>query len=188
MNDSRIISLGDAQKLEYISGAFESLALESLAESIEWTQNDIQIFGKVYKEPRLTAWFGPKYQYSSIKWPARELPPSLEKIQNKLIDLTNFHFNAVLLNYYRDGQDSMGWHRDNESEIDQRCIASISLGTARNIDFRHRRKKELKQRIKLEHGSLLFMWNCQEDWEHQIPKSKKISEARINLTFRRIKA
>ena len=96
-------------------------------------------------------------------------------------------FNSVLLNRYRDGQDAMGWHSDNESELGRApVIASISLGQARRFDLRHRQTRE-KLSIFLPHGSLLVMaGNTQAYWEHQIPRSKKITGERINLTFRRI--
>ncbi len=158
---------------------------EQLQNNIPWQQNEIKIFGKIHPEPRLTAWFGPPYKYSSISWPAAPIPGLLQEIMQKIQQLDTFPFNAVLLNYYRNGNDSMGWHRDNEKEIDQTLIASISLGAPRKFKLRHR-TKNLKHEMELKHGDLLMMQNLQEHWEHAIPKQSKIQEARINLTFRRI--
>jgi alkylated DNA repair dioxygenase AlkB len=97
--------------------------------------------------------------------------------------LCDQHFNAVLLNYYRNGQDSMGWHRDNEPEIIGKTIASVSLGSARAFKIRHRDSKKTYT-VELPAGSLLLMTGLQKDYEHSLPKRAGNDESRINLTFR----
>lgn len=159
--------------------------LPKLLKEIDWQQNQIRIFGKSHPEPRLTAWFGPPYTYSSISWPPKEMPGFLAEIIAKINDIKPFEYNAVLLNQYRNGNDSMGWHRDNEKEIDSKLIASLSLGASRKFKLRHRHKA-LQHELMLHHGDLLLMENMQEHWEHSIPKSSIIHQTRINLTFRHI--
>ena len=95
------------------------------------------------------------------------------------------YFNACLFNQYRDGQDSMGWHRDNEPEINPSCIASVSFGASRDFVIRHRTTKE-KWLVHLHHGDLLVMENLQDAYEHALPKRLRVGEPRINLTLRRI--
>ncbi|MEY3397442.1 MAG: hypothetical protein RL220_36 [Bacteroidota bacterium] len=161
------------------------MSVDEWVELIPWHQNEIKLFGKTYPEPRLTSWFGPPYRYSGISWKEKAMPPELENIRRKLSDMLCFPFNSVLCNYYRDGQDSMSWHSDNEPEMDQELIASLSIGGTRTFRFR---KKGMKHSsgAQLEHGSLLVMQNFQSLWQHSIPKSKKECAPRINLTFRRI--
>jgi alkylated DNA repair dioxygenase AlkB len=108
-------------------------------------------------------------------------------IKNKIERATGQTLNSVLLNYYRNGQDSNGWHSDDEKELGHNpIIASLSLGAARDFHLRHRRCKQLKQSIKLEHGSLLMMkGSTQRCWQHQIPKRAK-ADGRINFTFRTV--
>ncbi len=156
-----------------------------LEKSIVWRQNEIRIFGKNHMEPRLTAWFGPPYTYSSIAWPAMEIPQELKAVMRLVKEECAFPFNAVLCNFYRHGNDSMGWHRDNEPEINQECIASLSLGSARKFVIRERRGNH-KIELMLGHGDLLIMRNMQENWEHAIMKTALQVGPRINLTFREV--
>lgn len=111
------------------------------------------------------------------------MPHLLEKLKGVVEEASGFLFNSVLCNYYRHGQDSMGYHRDNESGIDTRCIASLSFGATRRFKMRHRGTKETMT-IDLTDGSLLLMLDCQDQWEHMITKTKKPVGGRINLTFR----
>jgi alkylated DNA repair dioxygenase AlkB len=172
----------------YFPSAFPKLSLNDLETSVDWKQNDIKMFGKTYPEPRLTAWYGPPYTYSNISWPNTPIPEFLQPIFKQLENDWNFGFNAVLLNYYRDGRDYMGWHRDNEVEIDPTLIASISLGASREMLFRRTNDHRDKRKIMLEHGSLLLMKNCQQHWEHALPKRLRIGEARLNMTFRKVRS
>ena len=164
-------------------GIFQSFSIQDFL-SLPWQQNTICVFGKEHLEPRLTCYFGPAYTYSNIHWEAKELPTVLFQLKQQIENLANAEFNAVLCNYYRDGQDSMGWHSDNEREIDSSVIASVSIGGERIIKFRSR-KNEMKLAFHLPHGSLLLMNNFQENWKHAIGKVK-VASPRINFTFRKI--
>ena len=149
------------------------------------------MFGKQILQPRLTALYGdPKvrYGYSGIAMEALPFTEVLEKIKVRLQEFTNQEFTHVLCNFYRDGQDSMGWHRDNEPELGpEPLIASVSLGAVRRFVLRNREHPERKHVLELPHGSLLVMGGAtQRDWEHSLPKSARVQGARINLTFRRL--
>ena len=175
---------GDSELILF-SGYFESLELAQLSERVTWQQNKIRVFGRVFDEPRLTAWYGPSYSYSSVKWPQQDMPAFLSSITDLLKTLCDVEFNSVLLNYYRNGEDSMGWHSDNEPEMDTRCIASVSLGASRVFALR-RGKSGKSQRTTLSHGDLLCMRNLQDGWQHSIPKKSGTTGPRLNMTFRRI--
>ncbi|WP_299257199.1 alpha-ketoglutarate-dependent dioxygenase AlkB [uncultured Aquimarina sp.] len=159
-----------------------------LKESIEWQQDDIKIFGKVYKQPRLTALYANNkntYTYSNITMKPHKFTEELLIIKEKIENISSGIFTTCLLNLYRDGQDSNGWHADNEKELGtEPIIASVSFGEERWFHFKHKTKNQ-KQKILLQHGSLLIMQGkTQENWLHQVPKSKKVMKPRINLTFR----
>lgn len=156
--------------------------------SIQWQQDDIKVFGKIHKQPRLTALYANNkntYSYSNITMQPHEFTEELLVIKKKIERLGSEVFTTCLLNLYRDGQDSNGWHADNEKELgSEPIIASLSFGEERWFHFKHK-TKNLKQKILLQHGSLLIMQGkTQENWLHQLPKSKKITKPRINLTFR----
>jgi alkylated DNA repair dioxygenase AlkB len=162
---------------------------EKLIHEIPWQQDDIRVFGKTYLQPRLTALFGNEgksYSYSNIKMQPHAWSPLLDKIKTQIEQVTKANFNVVLLNYYRNGKDSNGWHADNEKELGTNpVIASLSFGCERTFQLKHNLKKNLKKNIVLEHGSLLLMQGTtQHFWKHQIPKTSKLIGARINLTFR----
>ena len=150
-----------------------------------WRQNDIRVFGQWHKEPRLTAWWGPAYQYANVSWPSRPLDGEVGVLTNRVMQLAGADYNGVLVNGYRDGQDSMGWHRDNEPEIDPTSIASLSLGATRTFKIRDRRSRQVFN-VELSHGDLLVMEHLQDVHEHSVPKRKKVSEPRMNFTFRRL--
>lgn len=162
---------------------FQSYSIQDFL-SLPWQQNTIRVFGKEHLEPRLTCYFGPAYSYSNIRWEAKEMPTVLFQLKQKIEVIAKAEFNAVLCNYYRDGQDSMGWHSDNEKEIESTVIASVSFGGERTIKFRAR-NNEQKLAFNLPHGSLLLMNHFQENWQHAISKVKSASP-RINFTFRKI--
>ena len=150
-----------------------------------WRQNDIRVFGQWHKEPRLTAWWGPAYQYANVAWPSRPLDGEVGVLTNRVMQLAGAEYNGVLVNGYRDGQDSMGWHRDNEPEIDTTSIASLSLGATRTFKIRDRRTKHVVD-VELGHGDLLVMEHLQDVHEHSVPKRMKVSAPRMNFTFRRL--
>lgn len=163
--------------------------LYQLKNEIPWQQDDIKVFGKVYPQPRLTALFGNEgksYSYSNIKMQPHLWNSLLQKIKSKVESAADTNFTTVLLNLYRDGKDSNGWHADNEKELGTNpVIASVSFGSERLFQLKHNSIPGLKQNIVLEHGSLLLMkGTTQHFWKHQIPKTAKPIDSRINLTFR----
>lgn len=163
-----------------------------LLNNVPWQQDRIRIFGKTYPQPRLTALYGNNgkpYTYSNITMQPIPFDDPLEKIRALVQPFTDVEFTSCLLNLYRSGSDSNGWHSDDEKELGQNpVIASVSLGQERYFHLKHKKKKDQKYKILLEHGSLLIMQGVtQHCWLHQIPKSKKTLRPRINLTFRFIK-
>jgi len=162
-----------------------------LQERLAWQQEPIWMFGKQVLQPRLTALYGdPKvpYAYSGIAMEALPFTEALEQIKDRLQVFTQQEFTHVLCNYYRDGQDSMGWHRDNEPILGKNpTIASLTFGATRAFQLRPYGKKKPKLSLELSHGSLLLMGGeSQHFWEHQLPKTKKVLAPRINLTFRKL--
>ncbi len=165
--------------------------MQALISEIDWKQYQIKIFGKSLDQPRLTAYYGEDHQfyaYSNIKLNPIPFTPNLLSIKNKIENLTGHQFNGVLLNYYRNGDDSMGWHADDEKELGTNpVIASLSFGASRNFQLQHSLDKSIpKATIVLNDASLLVMkGETQHFWKHQIPKQKN-KGPRINLTFRKI--
>lgn len=165
--------------------------LEKLMLTLDWKQEPIRMFGKMVMQPRLTALYGDEgrpYGYSGILMTPLVWTVELKEMKDKLQQFTGVEFTHVLCNYYRDGQDSMGWHRDNEAVLGKNpSIASITFGATRMFQIRHYESKSHKIEVPLSHGSLLIMsGESQHHWEHQIPKTKKILGPRINLTFRKL--
>ena len=161
-----------------------------LSKNIQWKNDESVIFGKHYITRRKTAWYGDRafnYTYSKIKRTALPWTNELLEIKHIVENNESTKFNSCLLNLYHDGDDGMGWHSDNEKElIRDGVIASVSLGAERKFSFKHKKNKE-KIDLILGNGSLLVMKEqIQTHWMHQLPKSKKIKEPRINLTFRTI--
>lgn len=176
----------------FLDPAFASKVFKKLLEETEWQDDEITLFGKTYAQPRRTALYGlegKSYSYSGITMEPNPFTPLLQQIKRKLDALVGVAFSTVLLNLYRDGTDSNGWHSDNEKELGENpIIASVSLGAKRSFHMKHKGDKNLKYKIFLDHGSLLLMQGpTQHFWLHQLPKSKRIFEPRINLTFRIIK-
>ena len=164
---------------------------KTLKETTEWQHDDITVFGKTYKQPRLTALYANNnlpYTYSNITMFPKIFNKTLLNIKQAVEGYADHEFTSVLLNLYRDGNDSNGWHADNEKELGKNpVIASVSFGEARLFHFKHRQMNNEKHKLLLEHGSLLIMkGEMQHYWLHQIPKTKKVIGERINLTFRTI--
>ena len=194
-SDKIIFNLQDAD-LEYYSNFFNhkksNELFQKLKTEVPWQQDDITVFGKVYAQPRLTALYGNKgkpYGYSNIVMQPHNWSPLIIFIKNEIETVCDQNFTTVLLNNYRNGRDSNGWHADNEKELGRNpTIASVSFGAERVFQMKHNTIKDLKQNINLENGSLLIMkGTTQHFWKHQIPKTAKPIEERINLTFRIIK-
>ncbi|APG60041.1 alpha-ketoglutarate-dependent dioxygenase AlkB family protein [Christiangramia salexigens] len=165
--------------------------LKSLLNLSCWQQDTIKLFGKEVLQPRLTALFGEKdktYTYSGLKMTPIAFPKELKELKTKCEEISRSHFTTCLANLYRDGNDSMGWHSDDEKELGkQPVIASVSLGAERLFHLKHRTDPSKKQKLRLHHGSLLIMkGSTQEYWKHQLPKTRKQIGPRVNLTFRKI--
>ena len=158
--------------------------------SLLWRQEQVQLYGKHFNVPRLQAWYGDKeasYRYSNLTFYPNDWTAELLSLKQRCEQHCAAVFNSVLANLYRDGQDSMGKHADDEAELGQQpVIASLSLGATRNLLFSH---KETKQSMKLPlaAGSLLVMkGTTQQFWQHAVAKRKTAVAGRINLTFRYI--
>ncbi len=156
-----------------------------------WQQDTIRVYGKTYMQPRLTALFGETnqpYSYSNITMYPQPFTKILDSIKQRVETFCHCKFNTLLINLYRNGNDSNGWHADNEKELGKNpSIASVSFGAERPFHYKHKTQKEQRYKITLQHGSLLFMQGeMQHYWLHQIAKTKKNISPRINLTFRQL--
>lgn len=183
-------------EIEYYPNFFDAdkskILFEKLLNEIPWQQDDITVFGKTHPQPRLTSLFGNEgkpYSYSNIVMQPHHWNPLLMFIKNEIEEVCSENFTTVLLNLYRDGKDSNGWHADNEKELGRNpVIASVSFGAERSFHLQHNTITDAKLKITLENGSLLLMkGETQHFWKHQIPKTAKSIAPRINLTFRIIK-
>ena len=166
--------------------------LQELIANTPWRAESVVLWGRRYPQPRLTAWYGDedaRYVYSGIELDPLPWTPRLLAIKASVERATHHRFNSVLMNYYRDERDSMGMHSDDEPELGvEPVIASLSLGDARTLVFRHRSDRGRKPlRIDLGDGSLLLMRGAtQRNWRHGIAKERRPRGARVNLTFRRV--
>lgn len=169
----------------------EQLMMKLISETV-WRAENITIYGKTFPQPRLVAWFGDEgldYTYSGIHLKPLAWTPDLLKIRGKIEKICDARFNSVLLNYYRDERDSMGFHSDNERELGKNpTIASLSLGEERTLIFKPKHDKISRPlRLSLQSGSLLIMaGDTQNNWIHGIGKMNSECGARVNLTFRYI--
>lgn len=166
--------------------------LDEVRATTPWSQGTIVLFGRERREPRLTAWFGDAdYRYSGRWMRAAPWPHALGGLRARVEAAAGGPLNAVLLNWYRDGQDSMGLHADDEPELGpDPTIASVSLGASRRFVLVPKKKSAQKVGAftwTLDHGSLLVMsGSCQHHYRHGVPKDPRCAADRINLTFRRI--
>lgn len=158
--------------------------------NINWKQDDIEMFGKRMPLPRLTAWYGDgAYTYSGIRSQPNPWNRGLLFMKQQIEAATGAHFNSVLLNWYRDGEDYLNWHADDEPELgSEPVIASANFGETRDFLLRRHDDKQRKLKIPLGHGSLLVMRGAlQRHWQHAVPKRKRVAGSRFNLTFRHIR-
>ncbi len=164
---------------------------DDLFHHIPWRQDPITVFGKTHLQPRLTSLHAhtlDSYSYSGIVMTPQPMTQTLQCIENRIYQLCYESFTTVLLNLYRDGKDSNGWHADDEVELGKNpVIASLSLGAPRFFHLRHNQDPKQRYKLLLEHGSLLLMGGeTQHHWKHQVAKTAKKVGPRINLTFRKI--
>lgn len=183
---------GEAYLLKsFFSAEAADILFREIIETTAWRQDPIKIFGRSLLQPRLTAWMGDlgaSYRYSGLSMTPTPWSPQLCEVKRAVEDRLETTFNSALINYYRDGMDSMGWHRDNEPELGSSpVIASVSLGDSRLFKIRHYFNKLLRIDLNLEHGDLLVMaGQMQAYWEHGVPKTRKPKQARINITLRAV--
>lgn len=165
---------------------------DQLMQTIAWENDQALIFGKLLTTKRKVAWYGDRrfeYTYSNMNKYALPWTQELVELKQLVEELTGETFNSCLLNLYHCGEEGMAWHSDAETDLKKDgAIASLSFGAERKFAFKHKQSKE-KVELYLEHGSLLVMKDTtQSYWLHRLPPTKKVSTARINLTFRTIVA
>lgn len=188
------LHLRDAElfyQASYLSREDADSLLATLTDSLQWRQDDIQMFGRSIAIPRLQAWYGDadaNYRYSGLDLTPNPWTPELLELRRRIERSCGYSFNAVLANLYRNGEDSVGWHCDNEQELGKDPnLASLSLGAERRFSLRHKKHKHEKLDLKLGHGSLLIMaGTTQRHWLHALPKQPNLFAPRINLSFRQI--
>lgn len=187
-----VIKLKDAELLyhpSFFNKKESDRIFKTLLETIEWRQDKIMMYGKELPLPRLSAWYGDRnkpYTYSGITLNPLPWTDELLQIKDKIEEAVEVKFSSVLLNRYRDGQDYIGWHSDDEPELGKNpVIGSVNFGAPRKFQLRRMDNRKEKFEIELKHGSFLVMrGSTQHFWQHQVPKtSLKIGE-RLNLTFR----
>ncbi len=163
--------------------------LAALQAEVSWQQPKVFVHGRQHPVPRLLAWYGDSeayYRYAGLTHQPLPWTPLLAEIRARVEAEAGQRLNAVLLNYYRDGQDSMGWHSDDEAVLGRNpLIASLSLGGTRRFDLRRKGINRIEHSLSLEHGSLLVMAGAtQHHWQHQVAKTRSLCAPRLNLTFR----
>lgn len=179
-----------ALKRHFLSSDSAKSIFDYLVSELNWQQPTVRVWGQDHKVPRLQYWMGEigqEYQYSGKIFKAEPWLPVIKKLKDKVESVCQLSYNSVLLNWYRNGDDKMGWHADNEEELGPSpSIAMVSLGAERTFQFRHN-ETQITESIELNTGSLLLMKpSMQETYQHQVPQRKKVSQGRISLTFRNI--
>lgn len=169
----------------------ESQRIYLLLQTLHWQQKNIRLFGREVMQPRLVAWYGDAgadYVYSGVRNIPLPWPACLVEIRQRVQQLVQSEFNSVLCNLYRNGDDSVGWHSDDEAELGpEPMIASVSFGATRRFSLQHKRDKTVKGHLDLPDASLLLMKGAtQQNYRHAVLKAKTESAPRINLTFRKI--
>lgn len=195
LNDFEPLPIPDAEVYYLLSlplGQPADEVMQRLTAEVSWRAEEVVVFGRKVMQPRLTAWYGDPgcaYAYSGIRLEPLPWSATLLDIKARIETVTGETFNSVLLNYYRDKEDSVGFHSDNEPELGPRpIIASLSLGAERVFVMKHKTQRKLPPvRLALASGSLLLMkGDTQHHWRHGVPKETRPCGPRINLTFRRI--
>ena len=175
---------------DFLEQSLADTLFRALVQEIEWRDDQIHLFGKTHPLPRRQQWFADDeraYTYSNIRMHPVPWSAALSSVRTAVTRQTGLHFNTCLANLYRNGADSNGWHSDDEPELGpDPIVASVSFGVARDFRLRHKHTGQTHT-LKLTHGSLLLMGSgSQTHWQHSLPKRKRITEPRVNLTFRRM--
>lgn len=188
------IELGQGARLWLIHGVLGDAAtplFHTLCNHLPWDRPQVRVFGRAHLVPRLTCWVadhGVTYRYSGLTHEGQGWPAAMDNLRDRVAILTGRRPNGALANLYRDGDDSMGWHRDNEPELGAHpWVLSYNLGAARDFAFRPYGSGRQSRVIALEHDSLLVMSpEVQTHFEHALPRRRRVREPRLNLTFREI--
>lgn len=177
---------------DFLASAEAACLFDVLRQQVAWREEDVVLFGRRYRQPRLVAWYGDAgavYSYSGNRMQPQPWIEPLLALRERVEGEAGASFNSVLLNLYRHERDAMGWHSDDEPELGRNpVIASVSLGVSREFQLRHRQREDLAiQRLVLGHGSLLVMAGpTQHHWKHRVKRETRALGERINLTFRQI--
>lgn len=174
---------------EFLNKEQSDWLLKYFLSEVSWKQDKYKFSGKEFLSPRLTALYGSKpYSYSGQTLNPTPFSLAFIKLKKIIEEASNSDFNVVLLNQYRNGQDSVSWHSDSEKDLGENpVIASLSLGGKRPFKLREKANHKNKHTINLEHGDLIIMkGQTQNYWDHTIEKSKIHDDKRVNLTFRKI--
>ncbi|HBX54352.1 alpha-ketoglutarate-dependent dioxygenase AlkB family protein [Pseudomonas sp. UBA2684] len=190
------LQLPDAElqlQAQWLDAATADRWLQQLIAQTPWEQPQVRLYGRAYPVPRLVAWYGDaeaSYRYSGLTHQPLPWTPLLAEIRRRVAAAAGQALNGVLLNYYRDGNDSMGWHSDDEAELGRNpLVASLNLGGTRRFDLRRKGQSRIEHSLALEHGSLLVMRGpTQHYWQHQVAKTRTPCAPRLNLTFRLIRS
>ena len=190
--DSPLVELPGAEldyRPHWLDAATADAWFRQLAAETPWEQPQLLIHGRQFPVPRLLAWYGDpeaSYRYSGLTHEPLPWTPLLGEIRQRVQGVVRQPLNGVLLNFYRDGNDSMGWHSDDEAVLGANpLVVSLNLGGPRRFDLRRKGGSRIEHSLQLEHGSLLVMAGAtQHHWQHQVAKTRKPVAPRINLTFR----
>lgn len=174
---------------DFLSDGDATVALKDITSSVPWRQEHLTIYGTTHAVPRLSAWYGDPgtaYSYSGIRHEPLPWTSPLATMRDRVQATSGAPFNAVLVNLYRDGSDSNGWHADDEPELGSApTIASVSLGATRRFRLRRTAERSVTHSVDLQHGSLLVMGPpTQAVWQHTLTKTAREVGPRVNLTFR----
>lgn len=175
---------------QWLDESSASALLALLLGCMEFEQRSVKLFGRSIPQPRLIAWCGPvAYTYSGLTLPPKQVPDCLQGVLTRVRHAAATEFNHLLLNLYRNGSDSMGYHADNEPELGPApVVATLSLGASRRFTLRARRGQQ-SLTLEMAHGDLVIMaGRCQEEFVHAIPKQPRLLEPRLSITFRRVGA
>ncbi len=195
--DRAVAFFQEAHGFDFRQASWRELSLSQFESirffNIKWRQDYIRMYGREVPLPRLTAWYGDAgkvYSYSGITSVPHEWNDGLLYLKSRVEKAAGASFNSVLLNWYRDGQDCLGWHADDEPELGNHpVIASASFGVSRDFVLRLNKDHQTKLVLPMHHGTLLVMMgDIQQHWQHSVPKRKRVLGSRFNLTFRKISA
>lgn len=195
ISDRSVEYFQENDKVDWREAKWKELTPEQFSQiqftNILWKQDNIKLYGKTIPLPRLTAWYGDpgkSYTYSGIASRPNAWNKGLLYLKQETERCAGVEFNSVLLNWYRDGEDYLNWHADNEKELGRNpVIGSVNFGETRDFVLRRNDDNSQKIILPLKHGTLLVMrGELQHFWQHSVPKRKRVERSRFNLTFRRI--